>query len=68
MSKQNENKKKGRISTPDTYIEEGLADINSANSDSPDNVISNTHKKIEDQKHGRKHGEPLTGTTPRAGD
>lgn len=68
MSKQNENRKKGRISTPDTFIEEGLASINSASGDSQDNVISNTHKRIEDEKHGRKHGQPLTGTNPRAGD
>lgn len=68
MSKQNENKKKGGISTPDVYMEEGLAGINSADGDSQDNVISNTHKRIENDKHGRKHGEPLTGTTPRAGD
>jgi len=68
MSIQNENKKKGPVSTPDTRIEEGLEDINSANGNSQDNVISSTRKKIEDEKHGRKHGEPLTGTTPRAGD
>lgn len=67
MSKQNENKKRGPVRTPDASIEEGLDDINSANGKSQ-NVISNTHKRIEDEKHGRKHGEPLTGTTPRAGD
>jgi len=64
MSKQNENKKRP-VHTPDTRIEEGLDDINSANGNSQDNVISSTHKKIEDEKHGRKHGEPLTGTTPK---
>ena len=67
MSNNNENKKEP-IRTPDTQIEEGLEDINSSSGDSQDNVISNTHKKIQDEKHGRKHGEPLTGTSPKAGD
>ncbi|HUH19718.1 hypothetical protein [Albibacterium sp.] len=67
MSNNNENKK-GKIITPDRIEEEGLADINSSSGDSPDNVISNTQKKIQDAKHGRKHGEPLTGTSPKAGD
>ena len=65
MSIQNENKKKEQVSTPDTRVEGGLEGINSADGNAQDNVISNTHKKIQDEKHGRKHGEPLTGTTPK---
>jgi len=68
MSIQDENKKRKDVSTPDTRIEEGLENINSSSGNSRDNVISDTQKRIQDEKHGRKHGEPLTGTTPRAGD
>ena len=67
MSTQDENKNKSKkpLIIPDTEIEEGLENINSASGNSPDNVISNTHKRMEDEKHGRKHGQPITGTSPR---
>jgi hypothetical protein len=68
MSIENENKKKEQNPTPGTRVREGLDDINSADGDSQENVISSTRSQIEDEKRGRKHGTPLTGSNPRAGD
>jgi|GEM_PF-2058957 len=53
------------VDTPDTSTPEGREDINSADGSSQENVISNPHKKIRDEKHGRSHGEPITGANPK---
>ena len=53
------------VDTPDTTAPEGRDDINSADGSSPENVVSNTSKRIRDEKHGRSHGEPITGANPK---
>lgn len=49
----------------DTRVPTGFDDINSADAESQDNVISDTKSEILNRKHGRDHGEPLTGSTPK---
>lgn len=49
----------------DTRVPTGFDDINSADAESQDNVISDTKSVIQNRKHGRDHGEPLTGSTPK---
>lgn len=68
MKTEDKNRKTGNApeETPDTPMEEGLDDINPASADSQDNVISNTHSKVANKKHGRKRGDPLTGASPKA--
>jgi len=52
--------------TPDVSIDEGRESINSADGNSQENVISSTSKKKQDDRHSRKHGEPITGANPKS--
>lgn len=59
------NKKANLEDELDSNVPTGFDDINSAEADSQDNVISDTKSKIQNREHGRDHGEPLTGSTPK---
>lgn len=62
----NENKNNNLEDAADTgVVRKGFDDINSADSDSKDNVVSDVRSEVRNRKHGRDHGEPLTGSTPK---
>lgn len=61
-----ENNKVNKLDEQDTgVIRKGLDDINSGESNSKDNVVSDVQSEVRNRKHGRDHGEPLTGSTPK---
>lgn len=49
----------------DTGITKDYDEINSAEADSKDNVAGDIQSEIRNKRHGRDHGDPLTGSTPK---
>lgn len=59
------NKKVNPEEEVDSGVTKDFDDINSADGDSQDNVVSDSRSEIRNRKHGRDHGEPLTGSSPK---
>lgn len=63
--KSEKDKKSNLEDQVDSGITKDFEEINSAEADSNDNVVGDTRSETQNRKHGRDHGDPLTGTTPK---